>query len=311
MVTVGCKTTYAGVTFRSRLEAEWAGELDAHGIAWQYEDVMFAEGRDRYTPDFRLARRDIFLEVKPASCRAINPGGARLYRGGVIPGPVLAVFGPPEKCRVIIVSRLPHQELLPDSRWPRGERYPCIASAFLAALDQLEESMPTTLSSTAQEREVIPPTLPTDEEMLIRLGEAVAEFHALGNTARKAIAYLSGLLDRHDALPLDAAIEANEIAVRYLRYRHGPVAAGQQSLKHLVVVAWGRAVRCRIAYRQLSQEGRDQAIARWGAFTDVAGSDNPLWVMCFPQEELDALDVRAQGMGIGRGIPRLVGKDGE
>lgn len=62
------ETTYAGVRFRSRLEARWAVFFDALGVKWLYELEGFElpSGR-RYLPDFRLV--DIgWFEVKPAKC---------------------------------------------------------------------------------------------------------------------------------------------------------------------------------------------------------------------------------------------------
>ncbi len=58
-------TTYAGVTFRSRLEAEWAHNLTWWRIAWSYEPggVELPSGA-RYLPDFHLPDIDTWLEVK-------------------------------------------------------------------------------------------------------------------------------------------------------------------------------------------------------------------------------------------------------
>lgn len=51
-------TKYAGITFRSRLEARWAVFFDALGISWEYEPETFAVdwyGESiQYTPDFRI-----------------------------------------------------------------------------------------------------------------------------------------------------------------------------------------------------------------------------------------------------------------
>jgi hypothetical protein len=73
-------TQYAGVNFRSRLEAKWAAFFDLNGWAWEYEPIDF----DGWIPDFLLrlemGRRpmlsgeiadggtaDIFAEVKPVA----------------------------------------------------------------------------------------------------------------------------------------------------------------------------------------------------------------------------------------------------
>ena len=58
-------TEYAGVTFRSQLEARWAAWFDKRGIAWEYEPARF----DGWTPDFRLVMDGVetYAEVKPVS----------------------------------------------------------------------------------------------------------------------------------------------------------------------------------------------------------------------------------------------------
>lgn len=70
-------TWYAGIQFRSRLEARWAVFFDALGIPWSYEPETFVtENGHEYTPDFQLhldwstrhsdCRTDAFYaEVKP------------------------------------------------------------------------------------------------------------------------------------------------------------------------------------------------------------------------------------------------------
>jgi|SRR5690606_33465047 len=58
-------TWYAGTTFRSALEADWAATLDTLGIAWEYEPeiIPLASGAT-YIPDFRLPAIGAWLEVK-------------------------------------------------------------------------------------------------------------------------------------------------------------------------------------------------------------------------------------------------------
>lgn len=58
-------TTYRGIEFRSRLEAEWARNLTALGIRWEYEveGYVLADGT-RYLPDFWLPDITTWLEVK-------------------------------------------------------------------------------------------------------------------------------------------------------------------------------------------------------------------------------------------------------
>ena len=58
-------TRYAGILFRSRLEADWARALDEVEIRWVYETEGFAFDDDiAYLPDFWLPNLSIFVEVK-------------------------------------------------------------------------------------------------------------------------------------------------------------------------------------------------------------------------------------------------------
>ena len=57
--------TYAGVEFRSTLEADWAATLDSLGIVWQYEpEAVRLPSGTLYRPDFYLPRIATWLEVK-------------------------------------------------------------------------------------------------------------------------------------------------------------------------------------------------------------------------------------------------------
>ena len=55
-------TAYAGVRFRSQLEATWAAFFDVAGMPWEYEPVHLPG----WVPDFRLFGR-FLCEVKPIS----------------------------------------------------------------------------------------------------------------------------------------------------------------------------------------------------------------------------------------------------
>ena len=61
------ETKYAGVIFRSRLEARWAVAFDVMGINWSYEDEGYSFGGVNYLPDFvlTLADKRLFCEIKP------------------------------------------------------------------------------------------------------------------------------------------------------------------------------------------------------------------------------------------------------
>lgn len=56
-------TTYAGVNFRSRLEARWAAFFDLCGWKWDYEPFDL----DGWAPDFRIRTKvgPVLCEVKP------------------------------------------------------------------------------------------------------------------------------------------------------------------------------------------------------------------------------------------------------
>lgn len=60
-------TTYHGITFRSKLEAQWAFALDRLQVPWEYEPEARRTSRGGYLPDFFLPRMKggTWLEVKP------------------------------------------------------------------------------------------------------------------------------------------------------------------------------------------------------------------------------------------------------
>ena len=58
---------YAGVKFRSRLEARWARYFDIIGLEWQYEPEGYQLASGNYCPDFlcKDGIYEFFVEVKP------------------------------------------------------------------------------------------------------------------------------------------------------------------------------------------------------------------------------------------------------
>lgn len=60
----GLKTEFLGVTFRSRVEAQWAVFFTALGLKWEYEPKTFEVAGTTYTPDFYLADSNTWVEVK-------------------------------------------------------------------------------------------------------------------------------------------------------------------------------------------------------------------------------------------------------
>lgn len=61
-------TEYKGITFRSRLEAQWADWFDDHDIKWEYEPegykLPWKNSTIKYLPDFFLPEMNSFFEVK-------------------------------------------------------------------------------------------------------------------------------------------------------------------------------------------------------------------------------------------------------
>lgn len=59
------QTWYAGIKFRSRIEARWAVFFDQLAIPWEYEPQGFLVDGTPYLPDFWLPRQNLYYEVKP------------------------------------------------------------------------------------------------------------------------------------------------------------------------------------------------------------------------------------------------------
>lgn len=60
------KTKYNGTWYKSRLEAKVAEAMDDLGIEWEYEKYKFVDKRyqgGQYTPDFKIPRDHIYIEV--------------------------------------------------------------------------------------------------------------------------------------------------------------------------------------------------------------------------------------------------------
>lgn len=96
-------TEYAGIMFRSRLEALWAACLDRHGIQWEYEPaggdgspaVFDLPSGTRYQPDFWLPEIDGFLEVKGGHFQRI--GKAREFAREMAPEYIVVLGWAPER----------------------------------------------------------------------------------------------------------------------------------------------------------------------------------------------------------------------
>lgn len=74
----GKPTEYAGVTFRSELESEWAFHFDCRRTAWVYEPCRIKlASRRSYTPDFAIPVHHLLIEVKPT-----EPAMDEFFRAG-------------------------------------------------------------------------------------------------------------------------------------------------------------------------------------------------------------------------------------
>lgn len=80
---------YAGITFRSKLEADWAATLDTLGITWQYEpETVRLPSGATYLPDFRLPEIRTWIEAKgtgvPRIEKAVEFGTVCAERGELV-----------------------------------------------------------------------------------------------------------------------------------------------------------------------------------------------------------------------------------
>lgn len=75
------ETRYAGIRFRSRLEARWAVFFTKLGVAWEHEPQGFLIGKppQPYLPDFYLPQNGLYVEIKPAMADAADPEGVRRW----------------------------------------------------------------------------------------------------------------------------------------------------------------------------------------------------------------------------------------
>jgi hypothetical protein len=70
---IAVPTSYAGVQFRSKLEADWAAYFDFESIQWSYEPEAFElPNGAKYLPDFYLDALDIFVEVRGTLKRSLR-----------------------------------------------------------------------------------------------------------------------------------------------------------------------------------------------------------------------------------------------
>lgn len=74
---------------RSKVERIWAQHFSRSGLHWKYELVTFGK-KERYTPDFYIIEKDIFIEIKVEY-------GRRLNQFHLCQWPLLLIFGTPDR----------------------------------------------------------------------------------------------------------------------------------------------------------------------------------------------------------------------
>lgn len=100
---------YAGVWFRSRLEASWAAFMDHHAIEWAYETDYFEFGDgSRYLPDFWLPESRAWIEVKGVLCEADEAKITRLAARAQFKDELVILIGAP--------AGLVFGEVMPDGK---------------------------------------------------------------------------------------------------------------------------------------------------------------------------------------------------
>ena len=117
------ETEYAGVRFRSRLEARWAVFFDTVGIQWEYEPEAFrlSDGSG-YLPDFRLLEPSciqgmpFFTEVKPEGDAFVKARQASREMGREF----ILLAGPPTEGIGARLTRHPEGHECGDAGWCAG-----------------------------------------------------------------------------------------------------------------------------------------------------------------------------------------------
>lgn len=104
-------TLYAGVQFRSRLEARWAAFFDLCGLQWEYEPEDF----HGYIPDFKLFD-SLYVEVKPISGRFPSEVIDKAYKSGM-KGPLLCLGRKPVALDAVAWDRPIHSSWIGTMEW--------------------------------------------------------------------------------------------------------------------------------------------------------------------------------------------------
>jgi hypothetical protein len=170
-------TLYAGVWFRSRLEARWAACFDELGWPWDYEPVDFGG----WTPDFLIyvpGRGPTYAEVKPADSLAALKAAAAKVVCGSFQGQALCLgLGPLEDGRTLGLAVTVARGKRPSWRRVRTRTDMRVAYRAAANLTQWRPG-----ASAAE----VPVALPTPAEWALR---AAARRRALGDDDAVALAW--------------------------------------------------------------------------------------------------------------------------
>lgn len=103
-------TTYRGIQFASRLEADWAFMLDSMEIAWQYEPNSYVIGNENYIPDFYLNEQRVWAEVKgPMDDRIEKPRAFQRQLDKSLPEGKLATD--PFERELVVILRTANKEV--------------------------------------------------------------------------------------------------------------------------------------------------------------------------------------------------------
>ena len=76
---------------RSKHEEMWAAHFDRIGLAWEYEAVTFRAAGRKYTPDFALLCRTLFVEIKVWGTKNVHNHFELCSK------PLLLIFGTPAR----------------------------------------------------------------------------------------------------------------------------------------------------------------------------------------------------------------------
>lgn len=124
-------TRYKDVVYRSRLEANWAVFFTALGFTFEYEKRRFGLLSGWYTPDFRLSKQKVWLEIKPRDGFTDDP---LLYKDLAITtgDPVLRIAGSPRVGEYAIYLHAPQH----NKRF-----YPRLTRAVFAESQRFEQEL--------------------------------------------------------------------------------------------------------------------------------------------------------------------------